>query len=169
MIINLRELQDGQNECQWEETPEELHIEAAGVPFFGPICSHMTVLKMGESLSASGESAFCLRTECVRCLQSFDLQLSVNYRFVFQKGRPASVTGDEDETLIWLDDRSEQLDLGTEVRDYILLEIPQSSLCSESCAGLCPHCGTDLNADRCTCKPETTDPRWEALRALKNE
>jgi len=169
VIIDLRELQDGQNEYQWEETPEELHIEDADVPFEGPIRTHMTVFKMGEPLSASGESAFCLRTECVRCLKSFDLQLSVSYRFVFQKGRPASVRGDEDETLIWLDDRSEQLDLGTEVRDYIILEIPQSSLCSESCAGLCPLCGTNLNVDRCTCKLETTDPRWEALRALKNE
>lgn len=167
VIIDLRELQEGENEYRWEEAPEALHIEDVGQRFVGPIRTRMTVFKLGEALSAAGKSTFCLRMECDRCLEPFDLPLSAGFSFVFQKGRPASVKGDEDETLIWLDDRPEKLDLGDEVKDYIILEIPQHVLCSESCAGLCPLCGANLNLGRCTCKTETVDPRWEALRALK--
>jgi uncharacterized metal-binding protein YceD (DUF177 family) len=29
-------------------------------------------------------------------------------------------------------------------------------------------CGTNLNEGACDCSEEETDPRWEALRALKD-
>ena len=36
-------------------------------------------------------------------------------------------------------------------------------LCRPDCAGICPSCGTDLNAGSCNCTEEATDPRWAAL------
>jgi uncharacterized protein len=37
-------------------------------------------------------------------------------------------------------------------------------LCSETCKGICPHCGTDLNKGSCTCEKNTVDPRLEVLK-----
>ena len=129
----------------------------------------MTLFKMGDSLSAGGDVDFCLQSECARCLEPFDQQLRAHFQFLFQKGRPASMEGDEDEAIIWLDDAEGKIDLGEQVKDYILLEIPMGPVCSESCAGLCPTCGQNLNTGPCACKTETSDPRWEALRALKGQ
>ena len=167
MNIDLRELEEGENEFLFEESPEELHIEDAALHFAKAIRTRMTVFKLGDAYSADGESAFQVRQECARCLEPFDLHLTSRFRFVFQKGRPDRMEGDEDETLIWLDDGAGEIDLGEQVKDYILLEIPINPTCSESCAGLCPLCGENLNVHRCECKRETFDPRWEALRALK--
>ena len=37
-------------------------------------------------------------------------------------------------------------------REALLLELPMRFLCSESCKGICPSCGTNLNKAPCTCQ-----------------
>jgi uncharacterized protein len=61
-----------------------------------------------------------------------------------------------------------ELDLGESIREAIILEIPQVVLCRPDCRGLCPVCGADLNEGGCSCTPERGDPRWEALKHLKD-
>jgi uncharacterized protein len=58
------------------------------------------------------------------------------------------------------------IDLGQLVREQILLLLPMKPLCKESCAGLCPVCGTNLNTGSCACSPEWDDPRLAPLKAL---
>ena len=169
MEIDLREVQEGSNVFRFDETPEELHIGAEDLQFVGPIHSQVTVRKFGESLSASGDTGFRLRLACVRCLEPFELDLSSHYSFVLQTGRPDRFEGDEDESMVWLDDDRGKVDLGEEIKDYVLLEVPMGAPCSEACAGLCSSCGENLNTNRCDCKTETIDTRWEALRALKDD
>ena len=42
----------------------------------------------------------------------------------------------------------DQLDLRPMVRELLLLEVPETPLCREDCAGLCPQCGVDRNDGR---------------------
>jgi uncharacterized protein len=56
-----------------------------------------------------------------------------------------------------------QLDLAPMVRQMILLVLDEAALCSPDCAGLCPVCGTDGNAESCDCETTVADPRWAAL------
>jgi len=44
------------------------------------------------------------------------------------------------------------LDLTEDIREDILLNLPQHFLCSEDCKGLCPFCGINLNTTTCSCK-----------------
>jgi uncharacterized protein len=60
------------------------------------------------------------------------------------------------------------LDLTEDVRQTILLSVPLKLLCSETCAGLCPRCGANLNTEVCTCSETLIDPRWEKLRSLQD-
>lgn len=169
MEIELRELEEGANAFEWSESPEELHIEDGELDFTKPIHTRITVYKMGDSVSASGETEFELRMACVRCLDPFKSRMRGDFRFILQQGRPASMEADEDEAVIWLDDEKGKIDLGEHVKDYILLEIPMNPICSVSCEGLCPSCGQNLNLGRCECKQEKTDPRWEALQGFTGE
>jgi uncharacterized protein len=59
------------------------------------------------------------------------------------------------------------LDLGPTLREQILLALPMDALCGESCKGLCPHCGQNLNEATCDCRANMADPRWAKLRELK--
>ncbi|MDA0746899.1 MAG: DUF177 domain-containing protein [bacterium] len=167
MLVDLQEIGEGTTEYEWKEAPEDLYIQDEDLQFAEPIHTRITFFKLGESLSASGSSSFRLTLSCVRCLEPFALDLVAEFSFLFQRGRPQTLEGDEDESLIWLDKEGQKIDLGKEVKDYILLEVPSDPICQQSCAGLCPACGENLNVTTCSCTHETTDPRWEALRALK--
>ena len=53
--------------------------------------------------------------------------------------------------------------------ERVQMAFPMKPLCREDCKGLCVVCGKDLNQGPCACAPETFDPRWEALKALKEK
>ena len=61
----------------------------------------------------------------------------------------------------------DRLDLSAWARDAIALALPDQILCRDDCAGLCPECGKDLNAEPHEHVEERTDPRWAALESLR--
>ncbi|MGJ3523913.1 YceD family protein [Nitratidesulfovibrio sp. D1] len=50
--------------------------------------------------------------------------------------------------------------------EEFLLALPAKPLCSATCQGLCPSCGSNLNTSSCACTQEEGDPRLAALRGL---
>lgn len=57
------------------------------------------------------------------------------------------------------------LDLNDTLRQYKLAAIPLAPVCRESCEGICPECGIDLNNATCSCE-QYVDQRWAKLREL---
>jgi uncharacterized protein len=103
-----------------------------------------------------------LEGPCFRCLQEAELGLQLRLR-EYQATKPQ---GDEEETEYLEDDR---LDLSAWAHDAIALALPDKILCRDDCAGLCPVCGKDLNAEPHEHIEETADPRWAKLSELKTE
>ena len=58
------------------------------------------------------------------------------------------------------------LDLTPVLRQDFLLSVPMHALCRPDCKGLCPQCGTNLNAGACDCAPGWEDPRLAPLKRL---
>lgn len=58
------------------------------------------------------------------------------------------------------------LDISGAVESLVYSNLPMRSLCSESCKGLCPKCGTDLNKSECNCDTTRYDPRFAIFRKL---
>ena len=54
----------------------------------------------------------------------------------------------------------DQLDLAPMVREVVLLDAPATPLCRPDCAGLCPTCGIDRNAE-----PVLVRVAWRPIRA----
>jgi uncharacterized protein len=113
-----------------------------------------TVLELALDVSLEGP--------CFRCLADAALPLSLRLR-EYEATRPES---DDERTEYLADDR---LDLSAWTRDAIALALPEQILCRPDCAGLCPVCGKDLNAEPHEHAEERTDPRWEALSRLREE
>jgi uncharacterized protein len=76
-------------------------------------------------------------------------------------------TADEDDVDLYPYE-GEEINLEPLLREQILLAVPYAPLCREDCKGLCPVCGTDLNAGQCPCDRTPIDPRWSALKGLKS-
>jgi uncharacterized protein len=74
----------------------------------------------------------------------------------------------DDPDVYRIDPQDRELDLRPALREEWLLAAPSYALCREECKGLCPRCGTDLNAGSCQCAEQGADPRWDALRKLDN-
>jgi len=106
-----------------------------------------------------------LPAECVRCLTGFSQQLNTDFTELYAFSRN-SVTESE---LVLPDDA--QIDLTVLVREYMLLEVPISPLCSPDCTGLCPVCGGSLTEDSHDHALDEVDPRLSILKTLldKNE
>lgn len=99
---------------------------------------------------------------CRRCLTETSIPVEDEAHLIF-----AVAGGEEaeDPDVYVFGPRDEALDLRPAVRELWLLNAPVYALCREDCKGLCPTCGTDLNAGPCTCPP-ARDSRWDALRKL---
>ena len=51
-----------------------------------------------------------------------------------------------------LEPATTHIDLGEDIRQEILIELPVRNLCREDCKGICPSCGVNLNDNKCKCK-----------------
>lgn len=118
---------------------------------------------------ASGAMVFDLRFDtrlsgpCMRCLGHAEVPVAVSAREVHD------LDGGGDEELRSDYVAEDRLDLDTWTRDAIALALPEQILCQSECAGLCPVCGKDLNVEPHEHVVEGTDPRWEALRGLRDD
>ncbi len=125
-------------------------------------------VELGAS-RASGALVFDLRFEtrftgpCMRCLGHADVPIAVSAREVHDQDG----TGDDELRSEYV--AEDKLDVGSWTRDAIALALPVQILCRVDCAGLCPVCGKDLNMEPHEHVDEATDPRWEALRELRDD
>jgi uncharacterized protein len=108
----------------------------------------------------SGTVAGDARDECRRCLKEVDMGVSEHVQLVFAQAGEDDV---DDTDVYEFDPRAHELDLRPAIREHWLLIAPAYAQCREDCAGLCPTCGSDLNAGPCGCA-EPIDERWAALR-----
>lgn len=89
--------------------------------------------------------------ECRRCLTPLSGVATAEFDELFQ---PAERAADADAVPF----EGDQIDLAPIVREYVLLELPDSPLCGPDCPGVYPEFGQDA---------DTRDPRWAALDELR--
>jgi len=118
---------------------------------------------------ASGVTVFDVEIDvrligpCMRCLGFAEVERRVSAR---EFNDPDAPPADELRSDYVLDDH---LQVGAWARDAIALELPEQILCRPDCAGLCPSCGKDLNAEPHEHSEREPDPRWAALSELRDE
>lgn len=127
-----------------------------------PAPAELTVTRAASGTVLELALDVSLRGPCFRCLAEAELPLSLRLR-EYEAAKPAS---DDERTEYLADDR---LDLSAWARDAIALALPDQILCRPDCAGLCPVCGKDLNAEPHEHAEESADPRWAKLSELQRE
>ncbi len=127
---------------------------------FSPIKVHGNVTNTGGLVELTYTADFKYSKPCDRCLT--DTQKTVKKKFVHTLALSAENEESDDIVVV----TGYTLDLFSLVRDDILLELPIKHLCSETCLGLCPQCGQNLNEGSCNCKKEAVDPRMAVLDEL---
>ncbi len=118
---------------------------------------------------ASGATVFDLQIDarltgpCMRCLAFAEVERHVSAREFHDPDAPRADELRSDYV------RDDHLHVGAWARDAIALELPEQILCRPDCAGLCPACGKDLNAEPHEHSERDPDPRWAALSELRDQ
>jgi uncharacterized protein len=127
------------------------------------------VKKMRDSVFVDGTLETTVVSSCCRCLEITNVPVKSNFRYTFV---PAENRLSEEEELSPEDleygyYQDDVIDLDTLLFEQIVLQIPIKVLCMETCKGLCPHCGMNLNTASCGCHAEFIDERLAVLKKIK--
>ncbi|HTK94821.1 MAG TPA: DUF177 domain-containing protein [Terriglobales bacterium] len=113
-----------------------------------------------------------VEVQCARCLEPVkrpvEAQFDLLYRPLGAVKRDDEVSISEAETEVGFY-KGDGLALEDVLREQVLLAVPVKAVCREDCRGLCPHCGQNLNQGKCGCAPANADPRWNALRDIRDK
>jgi uncharacterized protein len=150
----------------FREDAAELDLAVPSTRFLEPIAVDVVLTKAAGTINATGRITAPVAFECVRCLREFPAPLEIPVATQFLPAEPSIPTGEHPMPPDQAEDyyyRDEVVVLDDMVRQEVILAVPFSPQCKADCRGLCPQCGTDLNAGPCGCAPPP-DPRWKALR-----
>lgn len=117
-----------------------------------------------EGILVQGDLNTALDGECRRCLTPVTIPIVLELEELFIHNPDHDQT---DTTFIIADDAV--LDLTPLLREEIIVNTPLAPLCKTECAGLCLHCGKNLNDGPCDCEIDDIDPRFAVLLKLKNQ
>lgn len=112
-----------------------------------------------------------LELQCARCLEPVPQDVARDFELLY---RPLGVDAGRDELSVTDAEaeigyyQGEGILLEDVLREQVLLALPLKVTCREDCKGLCPHCGKNLNQEQCSCSVPVEDPRWAALKEIRN-
>lgn len=113
-----------------------------------------------------------MEVSCARCLELVELDVNRSFDLLYRpldgERRADEVSISEAETEIGYY-KGDGLELEDVLREQVLLAVPLKTVCRPDCKGLCPHCGKNLNAETCSCEHHESDPRWNALKGLRDK
>ena len=141
--------------------------DESGVSWVGSVDVSLMATHAGTGeIVVRGSVKGGLARECRRCLKPVRRSFEHDLTVVFVASDSADV---EDDDGVHVYDASDELDLSNTVREEVIFTADPYVVCEPGCQGLCPRCGVNRNTDSCDCTSDEPDPRWEALRALKEK
>lgn len=152
MILQTANLSSGGSKFSGEEPSEVFAWPEPSddiVRPAGPLRWKFVAKLFGNELLIEGTVTAEFSGICARC--GCDMVLTVTEPLCFS----VDVSGDVAE-----------VDLTSELRDAILLALPNHPVCKLDCKGVCPTCGKPLSEGSCTCRDTTTSRQWDALDKL---
>ena len=122
-------------EIRQQLAPEELGLPDKEFQRLSPVGITAKLEKVGNMVIANVNLDGSFTTECGRCLEPVKQQLKRSCDFDYA-----------------IDNRTEYVDLGEDIRQELVMALPAAVVCEEECKGLCPVCGVNLNREICKCQ-----------------
>jgi uncharacterized protein len=165
MRIDISDLSPGLHRQSQQETAGDLGLDEEKYHFTSPVSVAFTLEKVGEQIICQAVVSTSVELDCSRCLETVSADISERTTLLLALSQKSPLAGAEEEIRIVPSD-ADEVDVSEEIRQTVLLAIPFKPLCDESCRGLCPQCGVNLNTAQCRCRRKTADPRWAGLKEL---
>ena len=125
-----------------------------------------------QDIRLNGELATRLELLCARCLEPVVQDVTRKFDLLY---RPLGTDAGNEELSVTVAEaevgyyKGDGLLLEDAIREQLLLAVPLKVVCREDCKGLCPTCGKNRNTEPCSCAPPLGDPRWSALKDIREK
>ena len=162
MKIQVGGLSEGSHDYAFEADGRALDL---GDGITSPVRVSARLEKTGTQVFLTVQTETTGTFPCDRCLAPFDRTLSPRYRMTYVCDADEAGQFDPAEVQV-ISPALTVIDITEDVRQTILLAVPLKLVCRENCQGLCPTCGVNWNDAPCSCREESVDTRWDALRNL---
>lgn len=173
MKLNITELlQQSGNRESYSETwaPEDLDLENQLYSLSESLEVSLLLYNASGVIELEGSYGGVVEYYCNRCLEEMSDQLNATFeaRFYRPNRDLSSIADDLDRDDLYLRHytEDEMIDVGSLIREDIVLNRPMQVLCRPDCKGLCPKCGQNLNETDCGHETESTDPRLSKLEEI---
>lgn len=139
----------------------------------GEIVGSVRVLRAARIVEAEGTVNAQLISTCGRCLAPVEVPMTVSFALSYTESKETGDKEDIEEVELSEDDLGlipfdgQEINLGSDLDQELVMALPQQLLCSETCKGLCHQCGINLNSDKCSCEKPVFHPGLAALKNIK--
>jgi len=168
--LNLKMIRTPRESFERVYAPEQVAVDE-DFRVIAPVSLTFEIFKDGERFRLAGRVQTVLELPCSRCVEPFATPVDARFDLRYQPQTENTGEGDleiAEDDLTTAFYQHDEIDLGQLMREQFYLSLPMKPLCSETCAGLCLVCGTNLNRGTCACTHAWEDPRLAALRELRD-
>ena len=163
MVLDLKKVFLNENERLSAACEFEMVDPAGEITYTSPVNASVTVSNHAGMVVYESEVRFSGHILCSRCCEPFNKDFAYRFNHILVASLPE---GQDDD---YIEAPDYMLDTDALLRDDILLELPSKFLCKDTCKGLCPKCGKNLNKGKCGCPEKEVDPRLAVLSKLLEE
>ncbi len=168
MKLNIQNLTEGNHSFEFTVDDKDIHLEDYKV-FKNEINIRSELEKRDKNIFVLNHVQTQAVFECDKCLVNFTVNIEDEFKLSFTSDKKYAEYKSNDEEMVQLImPNTREIDLAAGIRDSLILTLPMRVVCSDSCKGLCPGCGINLNEATCQCINETIDLRWVSLKNLFN-
>jgi uncharacterized protein len=170
LLLNLAKIRTAHERFDREYPPETFADDRETFTVATPVKLGVDIYRDKENVRLAGRVQTTLELLCSRCLEPFTVPVDATFDLRY---RPRAEAAVESEREVQEDDfatafyDNDEIDLGELMREQFYLAVPMKPLCDDGCRGLCPQCGINLNKETCACATAWEDPRFAALKALR--
>jgi uncharacterized protein len=171
MEISLDKVASEPSELVLTATGSELDIQLDLAALTSPVVYRLSLWRIEDEIFLDGAVGYTIQYTCARCLKEYTKSYELPLNLVLQlvPDEQLKPLEDDDDQFVQVSAAATVYVLDQHLRDMIVLEVPLKPVCRETCRGLCPRCGANLNDEQCSCGEKTPDPRWDALRKLSGK
>ncbi|NNF04092.1 MAG: DUF177 domain-containing protein [Rhodothermales bacterium] len=157
--IDIRSLTPGVHTERLSPSPEDVKLEADRFADIS-VDAHMDF--DGKELLVHLDVSASATLECDRTLREFDHPVRGSFSVLYAPAEKIDENDDDREDMIALDPTADEIDITKFVRDTILLAIPQRKIAPGAEE-------EDIRTEYGEPGDDEVDPRWEALKKLKDD
>lgn len=114
--------------------PSEIGLSDDDIACLSPLEVMAKIERIKNAVVAQVEVKTAFSFSCTRCLEDVERENFDHFKFDYI-----------------IDNNTEFIDIGEDIRQEMILSLPTRVLCKDDCKGICLHCGANLNEEECRC------------------